>query len=480
MRATPATQPSDRALLRALGKSGGGDLLAKAAVLLASVVAARLLDPAAFATYVALLAVAVLAGAVWDMGISTLVTTNAARGAPRSPLLARVAVVRLRVLPVWIAAFAVGLIVIWRISPLDATSVALVAAASITASVSIPILAWLRGRMQFGRAALATLIGRWTTTCLVLLLLADGDRGWTITALLAANVVGEVTVLCAALGLLMTERKTEPSDQAWDPGSISVRNALPFAANTVLAIVYNRLDVILVAFLTTSSQLAAYAPASRFQDALYLLPASLSAVCLPHLARLMRPHSGLGEARAFVSRVWMIGLLLAVPAAIALILAMPNIIETLLGVAYLPSVMPSRILTLSIVVATIGAPVLALLVAAGRGAATTKAFAAAFGVSLTLHFALDWWLGATGAAIASLARDAANLAVAAWLARDLLPRRPLAGRTSERSRDDGDPVVADLADTGATRPVVPEFRSNPGGGSRRAPLDGGGRGLGRR
>jgi O-antigen/teichoic acid export membrane protein len=475
----PPTQPSGRALLRALGTSGGGDLLAKAAVLLTSVIAARLLEPAAFAVYVAVLAVALVAAAVWDMGISTLVTTNAARGAPRGAVFTRVATARLLVVPVWIATMTIGLIVISRLSAIDALSVVLVALASIAASLSIPVLAWLRGQMRFGRAASATLIGRWVTTGLVLILLAVGSGGGTISSLLAANVIGEATILCIAVILVATQSGTERSDGSWDPRALSLRRALPFAANTVLGIAYNRLDVILVAFLTTSSQLAAYVPASRFQDALYLLPTALSMVCLPYLARLLGPRSALGESRAFLSRVWRIGLFVAIPGAFALILIMPNIIQAVLGTAYLPSVTPARILTFTIVIATVGAPVLALLVAAGRGAATTKAFGAAFGVSLTLHFALDWWLGATGAAIASLARDVANLGVAAWFARDLLWGRPFTGPTERPARDRAEPGVADMADTVATRPGVPEATMDPGNVPRRAPLDGGGGGLDR-
>lgn len=225
------------------------------------------------------------------------------------------------------------------------------------------------------------------------------------------------------------------SPTPWDRSTLSLRHALPFAANTMLGIAYNRLDVVLVAILTTTNELAAYAPASRLQDALYILPTALSAVALPYLSRLLGPSSGLRASRKFVTNLWKAGLGVAIPVAAILVWSMPQVIETVLGPAYLSAVTPARILTLSIVVASVGAPVLALLIAAGRGADTTKAFAAAFAVSVSLHLALDWWLGALGAAIASLTRDVANLAVATWLARDLLrgpPVRPLDRAPSDR------------------------------------------------
>ena len=55
-------------------------------------------------------------------------------------------------------------------------------------------------------------------------------------------------------------------------------------------------------------------------------------------------------------------------------------------------------------------------------------FAAAFAVSVLLHLTLDWWLGAVGAAIASLSRDAANGLVAAVYARRALRRLDAGGR----------------------------------------------------
>ena len=93
------------------------------------------------------------------------------------------------------------------------------------------------------------------------------------------------------------------TNATWDPHTIGLRAAFPFAANTVLSIAYNRLDIILVAVLTTAAQLAAYAPASRLQDAVYLLPTALAVVALPQTSRMVAKDEWLASA-ALVRLLW--------------------------------------------------------------------------------------------------------------------------------------------------------------------------------
>ncbi len=414
-----ASIPGGRSLLSALSKSGAGDLAAKAAVLTTTVAAARLLEPASFAVYSGLLAAALIGAAFWDAGITTLVTTVAARHAPTGEVFRRVLTARLMTLPIWLAAMALGFLVFGSMADVNPATVLAVSVCSLLAATTLPLLATLRGHLHFGQAGLAATIGRWVTALLTVgLLIAepDGDR---LPALFLAQAAGEVAMLAIAAGFV-SRISDDAAGRHWDRTEISLRRSLPFAANSVLAIAYNRLDIVLVAILTTTAQFAAYTPASRLQDALYLLPTALAAIALPFLSRTIAGSGGMEASRAVLRRLWRTGLALALPAAALLIFAMPAVIRGLLGAEYEASVPAARILTLSIVAAVVGGPILALLIAAGRGLATTKAFAAAFGASIVLHLSLDWWLGAVGAAIASVSRDVVNLAVAAYLARDLL------------------------------------------------------------
>jgi O-antigen/teichoic acid export membrane protein len=433
--------PRSGGLFAALGRSSVGELATKAAVLATVVAAARILDPSTFAVYSGLLAVALLAAAFWDAGISTVVTTVASRHAPAGAIFRRVLVARLTTLPVLLAGIGLGFLVFGSKSEVTLTTVLAVSICSLAAATSMPLHAILRGRLQFGRSAVAAAAGRGLTASLtmgVLLVEPVADR---LSALLLAQAAGELTTL--AISALFVSRVTGALvDRRIDAQDIGLRRSLPFAANSVLNVAYNRLDIIIVATLTSTAQLAAYSPASRLQDALYLLPTALAAIALPYLSRAFASPGGVEASRVVVQRLWRTGLLLALPAAGLLMLGMPAVIGVLLGPEYEPSVPAARILSLSMIIAVIGGPILALLIAAGRGPATTRAFVAAFGASFALHLSLDWWLGSVGAAIASVSRDVVNVAVAAYCARDLLRANRGGGAQSAGVRaDSGEPVV---------------------------------------
>lgn len=413
-------------LVAALGRTGGSEIASKGAVLATTVIAARMLDSSAFAAYSGLLAVALLAAAFWDAGISTLVTTAASRHAPVGAVLRRVVAARLMTLPVWLGAIGLGVIVFGSKSEVLPATITSVALCSLAAASSLPLLATLRGRLLFGRSAVAAAAGRWLTALVTLGVLVANPAGDRLLFLFLAQAAGEMTILAIA-ALFVMGASGDGTERAFDRSSIGLRQSLPFAANSVLSVAYNRLDIVVVATLTTTAQLAAYTPASRLQDALYFLPTALAAIALPYLSRSFAAPDGVAASRVVIRQLWRIGLLLAIPATGVLIVGMPSAIRLLLGPGYEPSVVPARILSLSMIIAVIGGPMLALLIAAGRGPATTKAFVAAFGASLALHFSLDWWLGATGAAIASVTRDLVNVAVAAYFARDLLQAGPSGG-----------------------------------------------------
>jgi O-antigen/teichoic acid export membrane protein len=408
--------PSRRFVILALGTNGIGDLGSKAAVLVTTVAAANLVDPNRFAAYVGLLAASLVAAALWDAGISTLVSVEGARDAPFDRLIRRVARARGPTLPIAVGTLAVGFLVFGRLAPIDPGLVLVVGASTVFAGSSLPLQAWLRSRLAYRSASGALVVGRWLTAGCVLVL-AAGDANLGLVSLFAAQAIGELATFLVLVAAVM--RRPRHHDAGWDGQAIRLRAALPFAANTVLSIAYNRLDIVLVAILTTAAQVAAYAPASRLQDATYLLPTAVSVVALSQLSRMDRT-ADTEQAAAFVRLLWRYALIVAIPVTLLLILAMPWIVSTLLSSAYESAIPAARILVPSMVIASIGSPILALLIAAGRGWATTRAFVAAFLVSVVLHVLLDPPFGAVGAAIASLTRDIANVGTAAWLARDLL------------------------------------------------------------
>jgi len=185
----------------------------------------------------------------------------------------------------------------------------------------------------------------------------------------------------------------------------------------MLATAYNRFDVIFLSALSSVQQLGLYAPASRIQDLLYLLPGSLYAIALPMLSAASRKPNQSGEVYLLIRRFVGFGLLISIPTALAVFLFAGEMLRFVLGPAYMGSVTSTRILIWFLPMAAAGAPLIAALAACGHGADTTKIFATAFAVALSLHLLLDPRWGAVGGAVASLLRDPLALLVAFLLAR---------------------------------------------------------------
>lgn len=425
-----------RSLIAALGATFAGDASSRAAVLLISVLAARSLDPPQFAFYLVLVAVATLATGIWDAGVSTILVRAVSDDRTEiSTAVTRALRLRLLTLPAWLVAAAIGFITVGYAGGPPIGPVLLFAAASLFAGTSLVPLAILRGRLRFGVAAASLAIGRWSTAAAVAAATTLPGPDSLLLRLAAAQVIGEVVTLSLAWFATARMRGDAGRGDTQHATEISLRAALPYAANGLLNIAYNRLDVVLVAVLTSTTQLAIYAPASRIQDALYLVSATTYVVAVPTLSRLVALGARPSVVRAHLQRIWVFGGALAGIGAITVFLFTDALISVVLGSEYLGSTLAVRIILWSMPLSVIGAPLLATLVAHGRGPDTTRAFAAAFGASLTLHLALDWWMGATGAAVASLARDAANVVVAGYFAARILrgsdaPKTPAATLTS--------------------------------------------------
>jgi O-antigen/teichoic acid export membrane protein len=135
------------------------------------------------------------------------------------------------------------------------------------------------------------------------------------------------------------------------------------------------------------------------------------------VARVWGTPGGPEEVQRFISRLIIIGLGVSLPVTIMTFIFAPEVIHFVLGPEYAGAILPTRILVWFLPLAVVGAPLLAALAGSGHAGDTTKVFAVAFGVAMIIHLSLDWWWGATGAAVASLAREPAAMLLAFLLAR---------------------------------------------------------------
>jgi O-antigen/teichoic acid export membrane protein len=406
-----------------------GDLASKGAVLATALIAVRVLDPLQFGQYVGLVAAAFLGVSLWDFGLSTVVTREVA-GARLSGGSALRQAVRLRLwsAPVIPLTMALGVVVLSRGSNLTWASATIYAGFAFAAGTSMLFIAVLRGRLHFREAGLSLAIGRWFGAVSSLAVLVANPRDGALALLGGALIGGELVVI--VLSAVDLRRNPEPSAPL-NETRLTLREAAPFAANGLLATAYNRLDVIVVGALTSASQLALYAPASRIQDAMALVPFAIGAVALPMAAETLQSNGGERQIRHLTTQLLVLAFGISLPLTWVIFAIVPQLIESLLGPAYVGASTPTRILLWSVPLSALTAPLLAVLTALGRGGDTTKVFVTAFAVSMTMHATLDPWLGATGAAIASFSRDPAALAVAILLVYRAGLIGPRAGRRLE-------------------------------------------------
>jgi O-antigen/teichoic acid export membrane protein len=399
-----------RAFLGQLSWAATGELCGKAALLVTTVEIARGTTPNVFGQFIAYTAVAMVAAGIWDFGLSTLVTRAVASGevTVRSALKDLIRL-RVRVCPIWLLLFIAGM------SLVHATQVAVVApflVASLLFASHTGLSALLRAQFKFRSVAIAWAAGRVTcAVATVTLVVAHSSislsaAGWAFAGGEAVTALGLAAVLMGSLS-----RKAYPASQP-----LRLRDSLPLAANGLLSLAYNRLDVVLLSALAGAAQLTQYAPASRFQDALYLIPFVLSSVALPLMASVLATSSDKRIVGRLAMKLSLGSLVFALPTASVMFVMAPRIVTDVLGSEYRGSVTSVRILIWFLPLSAAVSPILASLIVANRFVDTSKVFAISFTTSLVLHLALDPRFGSIGGAIATLGRDIVALPVATALA----------------------------------------------------------------
>lgn len=405
-------------MLRAIFWTFSGEASSKAAVLATTFAAARLLTTEEFSLYIGLLAASILASSASDAGLSQLTTREIAGGriSPRDSIFDATRL-KLAMIPAWGTIYAVFVLVLSRQSDPSGWLVIAFGATSLVTYTQMPILATLRGDFRFRAVSLCNAVGRWVTASLVIAAVAMGPlESGGLTTIAISTLIGEITLLLLSISLMTS---TTWKNNVARKGAITIRGALPFASNTVLALAYNRMDVILVAAIVTAREYSSYAPASRIQDALFIFPTAISAAVFPIFSKLIGSQNGVASSFRSVKLIVGGGLIFAIPFAIFVTIFTPQLIALFLGSGYESSISPTRILVWSMPFAIICSPLLAILAASHKPNYTTWVFASAFCTAFAMQFLLAVPFGANGAAVASLSRDPVSVITALVLVRRL-------------------------------------------------------------
>lgn len=392
-------------LARSLAWSLSGNLAGKAGFLLFNLLAAAAVNAEAFGQFVGLQAVALMAAVAWDLGLTTITTREIAAGhvdlAQASRRLVRL---RLETAPIGVGAFLLGTWLLGRNIELDALVVSVMAAHAFLVGVQVLVGAALVGTLDFRIAGIATSLGRWTTALGAAVALLS--QGGSLLVLALALCLGEVVAI--AVGLVRLRRTSGHVRGGGVPATLALshRAALPFAANSLIQMAYNRFDVLIVAAISSVGVVAAYAPASRIQDALLLFAAAAGPVTLPILARLHAEETGSASAsRGVWARITLVAVLASLALASATWLVAPDLVPALLGESYRAAISPIRIIVWSVPLIAFNSVLAAAVNARRRPFHVTAAIGAAAVTAALLTVALVPSLGADGAAIAATLRE---------------------------------------------------------------------------
>jgi O-antigen/teichoic acid export membrane protein len=385
----------------------------------------RTLGPARFGELAVILAVAMIASGLGDLGTTQVaVAEMAARPERRREVAAGYAAVRAGVGTALAVVGVAVLAVLLDRGEAAWAGVAVMASLPLAGVSGLAVAAQARLRPQVGAALSLGQTVAWLAA--VAVAAALGAPLWAYgLAFLGSNLAQ------AAATWLVVVRPEPPAWDHWRPalGDL-VRRSRPLAVAGVFAVAYYRLDGLLVFALAGAAEAGNYAAAYRFLDAVQLLPAAMVAVLVPLLARRWTLADRAGFERTLRLGMAVAAAAGAVAATVA-VTAGDRVAAALFGPDFGRAGTALRVLGLAFFSVATGYVYSAVLIATGRLriVALVSALAAAGSVAAGLAAIPRW--GATGAAWVTVAVEyGVSTSLAVWLHRHhrlAFPWRPVAG-----------------------------------------------------
>jgi O-antigen/teichoic acid export membrane protein len=193
---------------------------------------------------------------------------------------------------------------------------------------------------------------------ITILLMAVGVR--TLEPFLWGRV-GAYLVACIASVLWMRHSMGFGLALAEFPAIL--RGAIPFAISMALALIYERVDVTIVANWIGSTQAGFYAPAATLVGAMFLIPAAMFGVMLPVLSRVHAERSP--QLSVLIRQLLLASAGLGVVLYLAVRVSAPYIINLVYGSAYAESTQVLTILAMVLGLRSVTFALAAIIVAVG-------------------------------------------------------------------------------------------------------------------
>ncbi|HEX9641064.1 MAG TPA: flippase [Candidatus Krumholzibacteria bacterium] len=188
------------------------------------------------------------------------------------------------------------------------------------------------------------------------------------------------------------------------------RAGAPLLGAMIVALLFHRMDILMLGGLVEESQVGLYGAAVRIIDVIVLLPRILATAAYPAMSRTLE-REGPQQAAQLVAKSLRLSVVLCATVALGLWILAPLALRWIPGAAFLPATGALRILTWGIALQGAAHMLARLLVSLGREADFLKIG----GISLLTNFLLNlWWIprmGIEGAAWATLVSYVVNVAL---------------------------------------------------------------------
>ena len=390
-----------------------GDGASKLGALFVVIVAARLLSVEEFAVMATALAAAGVVAATLDLGAGTLLARDGARSrTDRGALLE--GLLRARA-PLAIAVLAGAPVLgIWLGQPLVVVAVACL---GVTAALGQTVYGLYRSCQDLRPEALQRLAAGLLSVAVVACIPLVAARA-------DALLLGLAAVAAFTLGPLVRRAPGLVDRSVHISPRTALRLTAPIGVLALATIVYYRSGMLVLAALADANETATFGVAAGIAFGLLALPNAITTALLPKLASEDKAANRVACTRRVLAYTVVVAIVLAAAAAVVVPIGMPLV----LGNEYAGAGAPFALLCIGIpLIATSGVIGTALL-SIGR----LRALGAQVGVSLAINLATLVLLvppfGAVGAALATVACEAAGLVMLAWFARTALPGLLTLGR----------------------------------------------------
>jgi O-antigen/teichoic acid export membrane protein len=305
----------------------------------------------------------------------------------------------------WVVALAiVGVVVQIAEYPAETQiAVAVLAVSVLVASQSSLIVAVLQANDRIRWIAVTTVVEKVVYVGLGVTVLV---LGYGVLAVAIVMLVGSIGALLLDLWWLRSlSRQVDLRSGVESPGWRGLfRQALPFFAVLFFGAIYFRLDVVILSLLKTDSVVGFYGAAYRLFQTTYVLPDAFLFALFPLFCRLS-PTPGDGLSMAAQKGLDLL-LALGIPIAAGILVLSDEIVTTLYGGEYAESIPLLRVLAIAIVLMYANGVFVQLLIATERQGRLAVTAGVAAVANVAINLALIPYLGALGAAIATVATEA--------------------------------------------------------------------------